>query len=1310
MGTEQPNGLLRPPQSLLTRVRWVFLLVCLIATLSTIPHVFEGNTGLPVRAVALVGLLWLVWHWIRGYRRGRFSRSWIAIEGLAVLVICLSIDIPLHALGLIYNGLVFRSLYGNRREVAGTFVAYAGTFLAAVALSPLLGGQSIPLEEFLPHVLGLTLLCGTFYFVGSIIKRHEHTLSREETLRRAGAALVATQDRESVHAAALDAALELTGSTLNVRVGLTSGSIERMTVVAAAGYRASEIEGRPLNLDALPEHARALFLQKQSVEVERKENAELRKSLGLASATRPFFLVPLFIEEELRGAIGVTSDMPLAAEVKDGLIALGFQVALALEGVAFAEDRHWRQSEVRFRSLIQNSSDIIMVLGADGTINYVSPSVQRILGYAPEDLIGQYNFTLLHQDDVARVRRFHDENVSRPGASPALDARLRHADGSWRHFEGIGNNLLDDPSVNGIVVNLRDVTERRLAEEAFRASGAGLAEAQRLAHLGSWEAEPAKPGIPRPEHKMRWSDEMYRIFGFAPQQFAPTLKDLIEAIHLEDIDYVVREVADTASRGETSLEIEHRILRSNGEVRFVQTRMEMLYERSEELLSNRGTILDITEHKQAEEELRRSERDLLAAQRIASVGNWSFDVVENLAHWSDEMYRIFGLAAQGQITFKRFLSYVHPLDRRLIVDASREALKGEGRSSLDYRVVRPDGEVRHVHAQYEVERDHSGWTTQLIGTLQDITELRHKEKELRQSEERFRSLVQNSLDVITVVDARGTIVYYSPSAERVMGYNPEEFIGKNALEESQIHPDDLPRVRDIFGYLVENPGVNYSMELRMRHADGSWRVFEATGNNLLDDPSVNGIVVNSRDITERKAFEEQLSHQAFHDPLTDLPNRALFTDRLGHALARADRHPESVAILFLDLDNFKVINDSLGHKAGDELLVATAERLRHCLRPGDTVARLSGDEFTVLLEDMVDRKVAIRLAERIAERMVEPFSLRGRDAVTTTSIGIAFAASGADRPDDLLRKADIAMYRAKSNGKAGYMVFDPGMDAEVHRRLLMESDLRRAVEREEFVLHYQVKARLDTDLQRHIRIPAGVAPNGAAREVEALVRWNHPSHGLVPPLEFIPLAEETGLIIPMGRWILEEACRQARTWREQSDQPHTVCVNLSARQFQHPKLVEEVGEVLRDVGLDPGGLVLEITESTLIEDIESATATLQQLRDLGVKLAVDDFGTGYSSLSYLKRFPVDFLKIDLSFVENLETDPADRVIVSAVINLAHALGMEVTAEGVETAGQLRQLTSMGCDVAQGFYFSKPLPSEAIPPLLSSPFADEVSPR
>ncbi len=310
------------------------------------------------------------------------------------------------------------------------------------------------------------------------------------------------------------------------------------------------------------------------------------------------------------------------------------------------------------------------------------------------------------------------------------------------------------------------------------------------------------------------------------------------------------------------------------------------------------------------------------------------------------------------------------------------------------------------------------------------------------------------------------------------------------------------------------------------------------------------------------------------------------------------------------------------------------------------------------------------------------------------------------------------MYRAKSKGKSGYMVFDPGMDEEVHRRLRMESDLRQAVEREEFVLHYQIKVELDTNLQSHIRAAGNPAIVSAASEgkprvmdVEALARWQHPERGLLQPLEFIPLAEETGLIIPMGRQILEKACRQAREWRQSTDGAlETVCVNLSGRQFQDPGLADEIAEVLREVQLDPGNLVLEITETVLMENIEAAAITLQRLKDLGVKLAVDDFGMGYSSLSYLKSFPVDFLKIDRSFVEKLERDPANQTIVAATIDLAHALGMRVVAEGVETVDQLEQLKAMGCDVAQGYYFSKPLPSEAIPSLLSSAFADNAPSR
>jgi diguanylate cyclase (GGDEF)-like protein len=424
-------------------------------------------------------------------------------------------------------------------------------------------------------------------------------------------------------------------------------------------------------------------------------------------------------------------------------------------------------------------------------------------------------------------------------------------------------------------------------------------------------------------------------------------------------------------------------------------------------------------------------------------------------------------------------------------------------------------------------------------------------------------------------------------------------------------------------------------------------------------------------------------------------------------LARAKRREGEVAVLFVDLDNFKVVNDSLGHKAGDMLLKTVSKRMRALLRPEDTVARLGGDEFVFLLGD-TNTQEAVRVAKRVLKRLREPFTLGRRRLVVTASIGVTTGGANGKYAADLLRDADLAMYRGKRSGKARLAVFDEAMNAEAFERLETEQDLRRAIERGELRVHYQPQMLLDANLQRSLRAAGSrtiVSPR-TSREprvtgVEALVRWHHPKRGLLLPGQFVPLAEETGLIVPIGEAVLEEACRQIKDWQERfaADPPLAVYVNLSARQFREPNLAEAVSRVLRETGLDPTCLHLEITETAAMSDAPATVSTLEELKTLGVRLVIDDFGTGYSSLSYLQRFPVDYVKIDRSFVGGLEGEPGTAALVSGMIDLAHALGLEVIAEGIETSGQLERLETMGCDLAQGYYFSEPLPSEGMGALL-----------
>jgi diguanylate cyclase (GGDEF)-like protein len=431
---------------------------------------------------------------------------------------------------------------------------------------------------------------------------------------------------------------------------------------------------------------------------------------------------------------------------------------------------------------------------------------------------------------------------------------------------------------------------------------------------------------------------------------------------------------------------------------------------------------------------------------------------------------------------------------------------------------------------------------------------------------------------------------------------------------------------------------------------------------------------------------DELTHQAFHDALSSLPNRALFLDRLAHALQRASQQ-QAVAVMFIDLDNFKVINDSLGHQVGDQLLVAFARRLRTAVRPEDTVARFGGDEFTILLERVTAVEQATGIAERLADWLRQPFIVDGHEIFTAASVGIALGTSGEDEPETLLREADVAMYRAKTSGKAQYALFETSMTRSVIERLELETDLRRALERGELALHYQPIVRI---------------ADRRLVEVEALLRWHHPSRGIISPAQFIPIAEETGLILPIGDWVLREACRQARQWQlaYPTEPPLTVSVNLSGHQFQQPGLTERVADILSETDLPAASLKLEITESATMRDTAVTLDQLHRLKGLGLKLAIDDFGTGYSSLAYLKSLPIDLIKIDRSFLKEIGQNVEDAAIVRAIVALAKTLNLTVTGEGLETPEQVHQLDLLSCDLGQGFYFSRPLPAAALADLLA----------
>ena len=547
----------------------------------------------------------------------------------------------------------------------------------------------------------------------------------------------------------------------------------------------------------------------------------------------------------------------------------------------------------------------------------------------------------------------------------------------------------------------------------------------------------------------------------------------------------------------------------------------------------------------------------------------------------------------------------------------------------------------------------------------------------KRSEEYFRSLIEKSSDVILVLDTEARVTYASPSLTRVLGYNPKDVYRLNGL--TFVHPDDVAETTKSFERAVRGTNEDVAIEFRGRHADGSWRVLESMSRQITDPGGQLSVVINFRDVTGRKRDEEMIRFMAYHDALTSLPNRELLRDRIDQAIGQARRNDGHLAVIYLDLDRMKDVNDSVGHSRGDDFLREIADRLSHISRDGDTLARLGGDEFVLLMPQVEKVQEAVNFANRILETLRRPLVIGGQEFRATASVGLAVFPDDGRDADTLVRNADVAMYRAKEQGRDNLQLYTASMNASIVARLSLERELMHALERDEFVLYYQPIASVET--QEIV---------GA----EALIRWKHPERGLVPPDEFIPITEETGLILQIGAWVLETACRQGAEW-ERICPGFRVSVNVSARQLREANFVATVRDALWTSGLSPDALELEVTETAAMSSPERVTQTLGALRSMGVRPVIDDFGTGYSSLTHLKQLPVVKLKIDKSFTHDVTSDANDAAIASATIAMAHSLKLVVTAEGVETQEQLDFYRLLGCDEMQGYLLAKPGPPEEI---------------
>ena len=926
---------------------------------------------------------------------------------------------------------------------------------------------------------------------------------------------------------------------------------------------------------------------------------------------------------------------------------------------------------------IEAIAEPIVLVDADQRIVLVNQHVVHRFGYAGAELVGQPLGRLLRPEpgdaqDPAEVLRKDESTAAR------IETHVQCADGTRRPIVlEVGRLDVDDAPL--ALCLLREPGARTETPQPGRVEQR-LKDAQRIAKIGSWTWD-----IVANEHW--WSDEMYRMLQLEPGAYARPFERFMELVHPADRQRL-SERMHLISQGSPPSVIELRVTLPDGTPKTFHSQGAATLDEAGRPIRLHGTLQDVSDQIATQAALRLMDLRYREAQRLAKMGNWEWDLSTNTSWWSEELYRLLEEDPQQYVaTFENFLVKVHPDDRQALIDGQRTiALGPDAYVPTQSRLMLAGGREKIVEQIVQVRVDEHGKPIAVVGTVHDITERRALENKLRESEAKYASTVELAAMGIAHIDLSGQFIWCNGRLREMLGYDNDELLALTIWDIS--HPEDSHMADRDRPRLHAGEIETLTLEKRCLRKDSTpiWVRITAATRRTPDDRLMYDVAI-VEDITTRKSAEARVKYLATHDELTGLPNRTLFAELLEHAIETATRYERRCAVLFLDLDRFKIVNDSLGHEAGDLLLQEVASRLRQCIRKSAVVGRLGGDEFVVLLEELPSTDVAAEVARRVLASMHSPLKIMGHECRVTVSIGIATYPDDADDAPTLMKHADLAMYLAKDEGKNNFQVYSNDMSPMSVEHLELEMRLAHALERGEFSLQYQPRVDIAT---------------GQIRGAEALLRWSNPDLGSVPPARFIPLAEDTGLIVAIGKWVIRNACEQNVAWQKLGLPEVVMSVNLSPRQFKDPTLLSDIVTILAETGMRPDLLELEITETMIMNHIDIAAEKAAALKTLGVKLAIDDFGTGYSSLSQLKRFPIDTLKIDRAFVRDIPHSVDDTAITRAVVSLGKALGVRVIAEGVETAAQYEFLRDNGCDEIQGFYFSKPCHPDAFVDLLKDP--------